>query len=84
MQKRAVFLPQTLDIRGNATTKVLHRSIYDVAVYTSVLDFTGSFAAPDMSEVATDVRERALAGCGRGAGDQRRLRPENDGLPARR
>jgi inner membrane protein len=56
VEMRAVFLPQSLDIRGNATTKVLHRSIYDVAVYTSALEFSGSFAAPDMSEVATEVR----------------------------
>ncbi|MCK9911038.1 cell envelope integrity protein CreD, partial [Microbacteriaceae bacterium K1510] len=51
-----VFLPQALKIGGNATTKVLHRSIYDVAVYTGVLDFEGSFAAPDISEVVADVQ----------------------------
>jgi len=55
VERRAVFLPQTLDIRGKATTKVLHRSIYDVAVYSSDLDFQGRFSAPDMSEVAADV-----------------------------
>ena len=54
-ERRAVFLPQTLNISGNAATKVLHRSIYDVAVYTGELEFEGRFAAPDMSEVATDV-----------------------------
>jgi inner membrane protein len=54
-ERRAVFLPQTLNINGNAATKVLHRSIYDVAVYTGELDFEGRFAAPDMSEIATDV-----------------------------
>ena len=55
VEKRAVFLPQTLNINGKATTKVLHRSIYDVAVYTAILDFEGRFEAPDMSEVAADV-----------------------------
>ena len=54
-ERRAVFLPQTLNINGNAATKVLHRSIYDVAVYSSELDFEGRFAAPDMSDIATDV-----------------------------
>lgn len=54
-EHHAVFMPQTLDIRGQATTKVLHRSIYDVAVYTGNLDFEGRFDAPDMAEVAADV-----------------------------
>jgi len=54
-ERRAVFLPQTLNINGKAATKVLHRSIYDVAVYTGELDFEGRFAAPDMTEIATDL-----------------------------
>jgi inner membrane protein len=56
VEKRAVFLPKSLKISGKATTKVLHRSIYDVAVYTSFLDFEGSFAAPDISEVVAEVQ----------------------------
>jgi inner membrane protein len=56
IERRAVFLPKTLKISGKATTKVLHRSIYDVAVYTSFLDFEGSFATPDMAEVAADIQ----------------------------
>ena len=56
VEQRAVFLPKSLKISGKATTKVLHRSIYDVAVYTSFLDFEGSFAAPDISEVVADVQ----------------------------
>jgi inner membrane protein len=55
IEKRAVFLPEQLTINGKATSKVLHRSIYDMAVYTAALDFEGRFAEPDMSEVATDV-----------------------------
>ncbi len=54
-ERRAVFLPQTLNISGRAATKVLHRSIYDVAVYTGELAFKGRFAAPDMSAVAAEV-----------------------------
>jgi len=56
VERRAVFLPQTLAINGKAATKVLHRSIYDVAVYTANLDFERRFEAPDMSEVAADVQ----------------------------
>jgi inner membrane protein len=56
IERRAVFLPQRLDIDGRAATKVLHRSIYDVAVYSGVLDFTGSFTAPDIADVAADVQ----------------------------
>jgi len=51
----AVFLPQTLNIRGEAETKVLHRSIYDVAVYTGTIGFEGRFGAPDMTKVSADV-----------------------------
>jgi len=61
VERRAVFLPKALKIGGNTTTKVLHRSIYDVAVYTAQLEFSGSFAAPDIAEVvanAHDVRWR--------------------------
>ncbi len=56
VERRAVFLPETLNVNGKAATKVLHRSIYDIGVYTAALDFEGSFAMPDISEVATDVQ----------------------------
>jgi len=56
VEKRAVFLPQTLNVNGKAATKVLHRSIYDIAVYTAALDFEGKFDMPDMSEVETEVQ----------------------------
>ncbi|MGH7634249.1 MAG: inner membrane CreD family protein, partial [Gemmatimonadaceae bacterium] len=55
LERRAVFLPQTLNVHGKATTKVLHRAIYDVAVYTGSLEFEGRFDSPDMSEVSADV-----------------------------
>ena len=56
IERRAVFLPKSLKVNGKATTKVLHRSIYDVAVYTGFLDFAGSFAAPDIAEVVADAQ----------------------------
>lgn len=55
VERRAVFLPQRLSVSGEAATRLLHRSIYDVAVYASTLDLEGSFAAPQISEVAADV-----------------------------
>lgn len=57
VEKRAVFLPQTLNIDGNATTKVLHRAIYDVPVYTGSLNFSGRFDPPDMAEVASEIQK---------------------------
>jgi len=56
LERRAVFLPATLNIGGKAATKVLDRSIYDIAVYTGALDFEGRFNAPDMSEVAPEAK----------------------------
>jgi inner membrane protein len=56
VEQRAVFLPATLNVKADATTKVLHRSIFDVAVYTGALQFEGSFDAPDMTEVAPDAQ----------------------------
>jgi inner membrane protein len=55
IERRAVFLPETLSVAGRAVTKVLHRAIYDVAVYSTTLDFEGKFSSPDMSEVAAEV-----------------------------
>lgn len=65
-ERYAVFLPERLNIRGKASAEVLHRSIYDVPVYTGSLNFEGRFKAPDMSEVAPDAhvvrwREAVLA-----------------------
>lgn len=61
LERRAVFLPNALSITGNAKSGVLHRSIFDVPVYTATLALEGSFDAPDMAEVdsnATSVRWR--------------------------
>ena len=41
IERRAVFLPKSLKVNGKATTKVLHRSIYDVAVYTGLPTILG-------------------------------------------
>lgn len=55
-ERRAIFLPDTLRINGQATSHVLHRSIFDVPVYASELSFEGRFAAPQISEVAVEYQ----------------------------
>jgi inner membrane protein len=55
-ERRAVFLPEKLDIKAEPASKILHRSIYDVVVYTSKIALEGSFLAPDMADVATDAQ----------------------------
>jgi inner membrane protein len=54
-ERRAVFLPEQLDIKADVSSKVLHRSIYEVVVYTARVTFTGRFLAPDMGEAASDT-----------------------------
>ena len=50
-ERRAIFLPEDLAFSGNGASKVLHRSIFDVNVYTATLKVEGRFGALDMSEV---------------------------------
>ena len=54
-ERRAVFLPEQLDLKVDVASKILHRSIYEVVVYTSRVTFAGRFLAPDMADVASDV-----------------------------
>ena len=51
----ALFLPDRLDVSAKTASQVLHRSIYEVPVYTAELAARGHFDAPDMSLVAPDV-----------------------------
>ena len=53
----AVFLPEALAIKGESKTTVLHRSIFEVPVYSSDLVFEGRFQAPRISDVAAQVQE---------------------------
>jgi inner membrane protein len=55
-ERRAVFLPEQLDVKADISSKILHRSIYDVVVYTARVAFAGRFLVPEMSEVAADVQ----------------------------
>lgn len=54
-ERRAVFLPEQLDTKAHTTSKVLYRSIYEVAVHTARTTLEGRFLAPDISEVASDA-----------------------------
>lgn len=55
-ERRAVFLPETLTVKGHAASKVLHRSIFELPVYTSELALEGRFAAPRIADVAPEVQ----------------------------
>ena len=54
-ERRALFTPEKLEIAGNADTKILRRSIFDVPVYATRLKLTGRFAAPHLADVAADA-----------------------------
>lgn len=43
-QEYLYFLPEDLDVKGDVETELRSRGIYDVPVYTSKLNFTGSFS----------------------------------------
>lgn len=55
VEKRAVFLPETLSIKGDAQTKLLSRSIYDVSVYSAKLSLAGTFKAAAIAETDADA-----------------------------
>jgi len=54
-ERRAVFLPELLDIKAHVASRVLHRSIYEVVVYTAEVTMEGRFLAPDMADVGADA-----------------------------
>lgn len=43
------FLPETLDVKGTLSPQVLHRGIFDVAVYSGDLLVNSDFTQPDFS-----------------------------------
>lgn len=55
----AFFLPSDLQVAGQLKPQVLHRGIFDVAVYESTLRLTAAFDAPDMSALGI-VAENVL------------------------
>jgi inner membrane protein len=49
------FLPEKLNVTGEVTPKVLHRGIFDAAVYNSTLTITSDFTKPNFPELG--IRE---------------------------
>jgi inner membrane protein len=47
--ERYFFLPEELDVSGDVKPRVLHRGIFDVAVYQASLDFRADFKLPDFA-----------------------------------
>jgi inner membrane protein len=54
-ERRAVFLPESLNVNGEAKTEIRHRAIYDVTVYGAKLAMEGRFASPDISLADADI-----------------------------
>src|SRR5205809_5403504 len=53
----AYFLPETLNISGNAQTQKLHRGIYDAVVYRAQTVLSGKFAPPDFGPLKIDLKD---------------------------
>jgi inner membrane protein len=47
----AYFLPEQLSIKGSVKPQVLHRGIFDAAVYESGINLTASFSKPDFAKM---------------------------------
>jgi inner membrane protein len=45
------FLPEKLHVTGEVTPRILHRGIFDAAVYNSSLTITSDFTKPNLSEL---------------------------------
>jgi inner membrane protein len=54
-ERLAVFLPDSVNITGDAKTQILKRSIYEVTVYDGTLHLEGRFASPDVRLADKDV-----------------------------
>ena len=52
----AYFLPETLNISGNAQTQKLHRGIYDAVVYRAQTVLSGKFVPPDFGPLKIDLK----------------------------
>jgi len=53
----AYFLPELLNIAGDAETQMLHRGIYDAAVFRTNVKLSGRFAVPDFSAYKIDLKD---------------------------
>jgi inner membrane protein len=53
----AYFLPQTLNITGDVRTQMLHRGIYNAAVFRAQTTLAGKFAPPDFGALKIDLKD---------------------------
>src|SRR5437588_12013993 len=53
----AYFLPETLNVSGDAQTQMLHRGIYAAAVFRAQMKLSGRFAPPDFGTLKIDVKD---------------------------
>ena len=59
----AYFLPETLQITGDVETQMLHRGIYDAAVFRAQVTVSVKFAPPDFGPLKIDVKNLQWKGC---------------------
>lgn len=53
IERRAVFLPEHVDIAGTTNSELLHRSIYDVPVYRAETTIKGRYTASSIDQVTS-------------------------------
>jgi inner membrane protein len=53
----AYFLPESLNITGDVQTQMLHRGIYDAAVFRAQVIVAGKFAPPDFAYFKIDIKD---------------------------
>lgn len=53
----AYFLPELLNVTGDAETQTLKRGIYDAAVFRAQVKLSGRFAVPDFGAYKIDIKD---------------------------
>src|SRR5579864_1251466 len=53
----AYFLPELLNVTGDAETQMLHRGIYEAAVFRAQVKLSGRFSAPDFGPFKIDPKD---------------------------
>ena len=56
-EDKAFFLPDQLKITGKVDPQILHRGIFDAAVYESTLDLTAAFPSPDFEKLNVSAED---------------------------
>jgi inner membrane protein len=52
----AYFLPETLHVTGDVQTQMLHRGIYNAAVFRAQVTLSGKFKPPDFGALKIDIK----------------------------